>query len=185
MMAMSCADVREQRIEPQRNIIMKMIRPLIHALLLLAVTGTAWASDYSYPNTWSPLFTVSIPDNWQVSVENELLHAGPTDGSVYLGFWALDAADTDRAGDAVDEIISGLVRNFQITNEDNLEVNGIPMYYIEGNGQYVEGGPMNVSVGLFSPDGQTFCVVLFFGHPEAERRHEPTLIRVIESIRRG
>ena len=158
------------------------------ALSLVLLLFPLWASatTYSYPNTRYPLFSVDIPDHWSAEVEGELLHSGPPDGSVYLGFWALDSnLSGDDVGDAVDEIVSGMVYNPSIDSEEELTINGIPFYYFEGSGQYVEGGLVNYGVAMFSPDGNTVCVVIYFGAPADEARHEQTLIRIIESIRRG
>ncbi len=158
---------------------------LLPALLLLPLWASA--ATYLYPNTQFPLFAVDIPDRWIVEVEGELLHAAPRDQSVYLGFWALDASfGGDDVGAAVDDIVSNMVRNPSINSEEELTINNIPFYYFEGEGRSVDDGSwLNYGVAMFSPDGDTVCVVIYFGAPEDEARHENTLIRIIESIRRG
>jgi hypothetical protein len=84
---------------------------------------------------------MDIPDRWEVQVEGELLHTGPPDGSIYLGFWALDPDITgDQVGAAAEEIVSSMVRNYTIEEEDNFESNGIPFYYFQGSGWEREGG---------------------------------------------
>lgn len=151
--------------------------------LLLPLQG--WADTYSYPNTRNPVFSVDIPSNWRVSVEEGLLHAGPPDESVYLGFWALDQW-VDQVGDAVDQVVGQLVNNFRMQTEEETEINGLPFYFIEGAGNYVEDGSwVDVSIAVFSPNGQTFCVMLYFGPPVATQTHENTLVGIVRTIRAG
>jgi hypothetical protein len=155
-------------------------------LALLLSPGWAGAITYSYPNTRAPLFSLDLPEDWQVKTEQQVLHASPPDGSVYLGFWALDAGVSgDDVGDAVEEIVSSMVQDYSIDEEDELEINGIPLYYFQGGGNQEDGSPIRYGVGMFSPNGENVCVVFFFGAPEDERRHTKTLRRIINSIQRG
>jgi len=161
-------------------------RFLLSILLIALLPAWTVAGTYSYPDTRFPMFSVDLPDRWTVEVEDELLHAAPPDGSIYLGFWALDTyLSGDQVGETVDEIVNSMIHNPSIDEEEEFEVNGIPFYYFQGQGRYVEGGPLNYGVAMFSPDGDTVCVVIYFGAPEDEERHEHTLVQIIESIRRG
>jgi hypothetical protein len=164
-----------------------MRTPATLLLLVLLLPAWAGATTYSYPNTRHPLFSMDIPDRWEVQVEGELLHTGPPDGSIYLGFWALDPDTTgDQVGAAAEEIVSSVVRNYTIEEEDNFESNGIPFYYFQGSGWEREGGgQLRFGVAMFSPNGHNVFAVFFFGAPQDEARHDKALQRIIRSIRRG
>ena len=69
--------------------------------LLLSWSTQAQARTYSYPDTRRPLFSLDIPNAWHVEIENDVLHAGPPDQSLYLGFWALRRWH-DSVADAVE-----------------------------------------------------------------------------------
>jgi hypothetical protein len=159
----------------------RRIVAVLAVLALLAVPS--FAERFYYPSEDYALFSVDILNSWSVEAEEDVLHAGPPDGSLYLGFWALDADDVDAAADAVDEIVASMVRGFERTDEGEGDLNGMPTYLISGTGRDEDGAPINASVALFSPDGETFCLVIYFGSPEAESRHESALGRIIDSIR--
>ena len=112
-----------------------------------------------------------------------MLHASPADESIYLGFWAVNIESMDAVGDAVGEIVDGLVTDFEIEEEGELEVNGMPMVYIDGYGIDSDGDDVECSVGIFSPDGETFCVILYFGTEAAEEKHEDALNGILESLK--
>lgn len=104
-----------------------------------------------YPEK-NPVFSVTFPDNWSTETDENLLHATPDDSSIYLGIWALEEAnDLDAALDAVDEVVSSLVKNLQVDEADSMVVNGIQFITVDGTGKDDEGDNVNVSAALFSP----------------------------------
>lgn len=162
------------------------IRTALLSIALMFSSPWGHATTYSYPNMEQPLFSIDIPDRWRVEVDEEVLHTTPPDESVYLGFVALDAnLSGDDVGNAVDELINGMVRNPSVDGEKEIVVNDIPLSYFQGSGLDEEGGAMKYGVAMFSPNGEIVCIVFYFGTPESEARHEGELIKIIESIRRG
>lgn len=157
------------------------------ALLVLTsvVAGApAVAETYTYPGRHGDLFSVDLPAGWKVEIDGELLHSAPADESIYLGMWAVPYGSMDEAAGALDEIVGAVVRGFEISEEDQFTLHGMPFYYLYGSGRDIEdGSPVRASVALFSPDGETFCILIYFGSPEAEKRHEKALQGIVESIR--
>jgi|GEM_PF-2791808 len=152
-------------------------------VFIVTALSAVWAGQtYYYPNAESPLFSVTLPESWTVETEDPLLHASPSDASIYLGLWAVEIADMDAVGEAVGEIVGELVSDFEIEEEDELEVNGMPMYYFDGTGFDEDGDEIACSVGLFTPDGETFCVILYFGTEAAEMEHGEALNQIIHSL---
>lgn len=164
---------------------MKTQLRLLGFLMLTLTWNAAFAERFYYPGHGKTLFSVNIPRGWQTSIEGDILHAGPRDDSVYLGFLGVHGRDMQEAAAAADQVIAELVHNFQVENEDSMTVNGMPFIFLEGSGRYVEGGPINASVAIFSPDGYNFCLIMYFAQPFAELRHEDTLIRIVQSIQPG
>ena len=159
-------------------------RRIVTTLAVLALLAApSFAERYYYPDEDSALFSVDILNSWSVEVEDQILHAGPPDGTIYLGFWALDAGDMDAAGQAVEGIVDSMISGFEVTEEGEGDLNGMPAYYVDGHGRSEDGGPLNASVALFSPDGATFCIVIYFGSPDDQSRHESSLNRIVNSIR--
>ena len=159
-------------------------------LLATVVAAAALASPlpadtFSYPATGQKLFSIDIPNGWKVEVEGDVLHSTPPDESIYVGLWALPYETLDAAAEALDEMVADLVSGFELKEEGEFTSNDVPFYFFDGSGEDKEsGGPVNVSVALFSPDGDTFCMLIYFGSPRDEKRHEDALGRIVRSIRR-
>ncbi len=162
-----------------------MLKKLIILLgLLLAISGANFlqaGTKYIFPAE-DPIFSIVFPDNWKIEPDEDLLQATPADESIYLGIWALDVEDVEEAAAAVDEITADVVKNLKVTSTDTLVVNDIAIFLVEANGTDDEGDTINVSVFLFSPDGDTVFITLSYGTPEAEKIHEEELFSILKSI---
>jgi len=159
----------------------KCIRWLIIVLVFVWISS-GFAEKFVYPGD-DPLFSITFPDDWQVDLEKDLLHASPPDESLYFGLWAVEDIDNlEDAGEAVGELISELVSDFKIEEEGEMEINNIPFLYFDGSGTDRAGDSVHASVALFTPDGDTFCVLLYFGSPEAEETYQKALEDIVSSI---
>jgi hypothetical protein len=138
---------------------------------------------YYYPSVENAIFSVTLPDTWTAEAKEEVLHATPDDESIYLGFWAVNIESLDQVGDALGEIVGELVTDFEIEEEGDVEINGMSVYYIDGFGLDTEGDDVECSLGIFSPDGETFCVILYYGTEAAEELHSEALQGILESIK--
>lgn len=159
---------------------------ILSALLVLsmAVVADGGSSDNTiiYPAE-NPIFSVTFPDNWETETEDDILHATPSDSSIYLGIWALeDVKDLDAALDAVDETVSSLVKNLEVGEVETSDINGIKFMIVDGEGKDEEGDYVDVSVALFSPDEKQIFIMLYYGTPEAEQAHEDELVSILKSI---
>lgn len=151
-------------------------------LLIFSNWQNSIADTFTYPKN-NPVFAITFPNNWKVDLDDELLHASPKDESIYLGLWALDNTDNlEAALDAFGESVSELISELHISDPDELEINGIPFWTIDGNGVDSDGDDVEVSVGLFTPDGETIFILLYFGTIEAEQKHEDELSDIVQSI---
>jgi hypothetical protein len=148
----------------------------------ISVMADGGGNTIVYPEK-NPIFTVTFPDDWSTETDENLLHAVPSDSSLYLGIWALENADNlDAALDQVDEAVSSLVKNLKVDEADSMDVNGIKFITVDGTGKDEDGNKVSVSVALFSPDEKQIFIMLYFGTPEAENTHEDELVGILKSI---
>jgi hypothetical protein len=160
------------------------ILPLLAALLLGSATAIAdgGGNTIVYPEK-NPIFTVTFPDEWSTETEENLLHAFPSDSSIYLGIWALeDAGNLDAAMNEVDKVVASLVKDLKVGEVDSTVINGMQFLTVDGTGRDDEGDNVNVSVALFSPDEKQVFIMLYYGTPEAEKVHEDELVAILKSI---
>ena len=150
-------------------------------LIIFAVNFSQAGTKYVFPAE-NPIFSIVFPDNWKIESDEDILHAAPADESIYLGIWALDVEDVEAALAAIDEITADIVTDLKVTSTDTLTVNDINILLVEANGTDEEGDTINVSVFLFSPDGETIFITFSYGTPEAEKIHEKELLSILKSI---
>jgi hypothetical protein len=164
-----------------------MKKALFLLLAALTLTAAAQTTEYMYPDTKNPIFSITIPDAWKVEQDEEvtMIHALPADESIYLGFRVLDDAKTmDAALEEVDKIIADLVTNLNLGDAKEMTLNEIPFVYVDGTGKDKDdGGDLNISVALFIPEANTVGIVLYFGTAEAEKLHEKELTDILASIK--
>ena len=159
---------------------MKKIFFLLMSLFLFAISVNA--ETYSYPAA-DPVFTISFPDNWTIETDEELLHAMPADESVYVGIWAIDSVeDVDLVMDALDEEIANFIQDIETDEPVETEINEIPFIIVKGNGVVEDDIPVDFSGALFSTDGETFFVGLYFGTPEMIQKYTKKLDAILDSV---
>lgn len=159
---------------------MKKTAFLLMSLFLF--TMTAHADTYSYPGD-DPIFTISFPDDWTIETEDELLHAMPADESIYVGVWAIDSIDdVDLVMEALDEEIASFIEDIETGEPVETEINDIPFIIVEGDGFVEDDIQVEFSAALFSTDGETFFVALYFGTPEMVEAYGEELDDILYSV---
>ena len=157
----------------------------LFALALLCIQGAASAATYSYPGEGRALFSVEIPDRWEVDAQGERLRATPPDRSLQLGFTLLDpslSGEPLRA--ALDAIVGRFVAAPRQGGKREIDVNGMPLSYRQGSGtDPADGQVLRYGVGIFRPGGQGLAVVMYYATPEKEALHQATLSAIIRSLR--
>jgi len=155
---------------------------IIFIITLLLIAATVNADTYFYPDEY-PVFAVTFPDDWMVETDEELLSATPDDESIYVGIWALeDIDDIDAAMEALDEEIQDFMTDIIAKEPVITTINEIPFVIIDGKGVYDEDVPVEFSVTIFSTDGETFFIGLYFGEPDDINFYSEELKAIISSV---
>lgn len=161
-----------------------MIRSVLRAVAMggLIFVVASRAATYSYPSQ-APVFRLEIPDAWPVEAESNVLHTGPKDGSVYLGLWGVDAETMEQALEGLDKELDQWIGDLKSGEAKETEINGIPFVFVDGEGTDKEGGAtIKCSAAVFIPSPQEVMVLVYFGTPEAEAKHERALMKIVQSI---
>jgi hypothetical protein len=157
------------------------------AVSLCVLTGAASADTFTYPDK-NPIVSITFPDTWKIEPEDEVLHSGPPDGSIYFGFIPMPlGTKADKAGEMVGEIINTMVTDYKAGEDSTFTVNGIEFFGSDAKAKQRDtGDDLNVTMLFFVPDqklGQLFAVV-YFGSPESEENYEDDLMGIFASIKR-
>ena len=156
-------------------------------IILFACGNNVLGEKYVIPEE-APLFSIEIPDDWTVEIEEGMFHAKPADGSISMRIWALENSvliDETLAA-VLKKRLSENFKNFETEEPYEIEMNGMNVMFMEGMGVFEEedgtGSEMRVSSAMFSPDNKTVFILLYFGVPEAEEAHAQTLEEILTSL---
>lgn len=150
---------------------------------------------YTYPAD-APIFSIAFPDDWTVELDQEDqrgMFALSPDELIEFDIWPLDEeavaenpeAALDQAIEEASQLVAENVTDFQAGEPTTFEVNGIKFVEVAGTAKYVEdGSDINVSMLLFSPDGTTDFMMIYWGTPEGEKTHEKALKAIVQSIKK-
>ena len=158
-------------------------------LSLMLMTSVSFAGEYIYPDEKNPEFSITFPDDWKVETEEDVLHAGPKDDSIYMGIWAVGEEATDdnikAVLDGVDELVAELLTDVKPIGEAQKQtINEIPFVIVDGTGKLKDdGSAVNVSIALFVSDGKNLFTLVYFGIPDAEKAHEKELVDILNSVK--
>lgn len=159
---------------------------LLVGLVTALSSNLVIADEFSYPSD-NPRVSITFPDSWVVEPEGDALHAGPSDKSLYFGLLGLPADITpEKAGETIGGAIDSMVTDFQETESDSFEINGITFFYSDATAKDKESGEdLSVSLAYFSPDANPkhMMAIVYFGTPESEEKHENDLQKVLHSIK--
>lgn len=176
---------------------MKNLLVLLSALILIAFAVPASAqTQYTYPAK-SPVLSITFPEGWDVKLDQEDMagvSAVSDDEEIEMYLWPLDEEDVAKdpeaaikeaaqdAGKDIAEWVSGATFKEPVS----YEANGMSFVGIEGAGKSIEDkSDVTVSLAFFSPDNKTVFALLFYGSPEAEKKHAAALDSISKSIKKA
>ena len=161
------------------------VKKLLFVIILTTLFLTipfAQAKTVTYPAN-DPIFSINFPDDWNLEAEDDQLHATPEDESIYVGLWAMNGVENlEEALDALVEELDDIVQEVEIEDPEEMEINDISFVFIDGTGVMEDDTDVELSIAIFSPDGETFFINLFFGTPEMVEEHSDELEAILGSV---
>jgi hypothetical protein len=177
-----------------------LVRSLSMVLLLALAAGSAGADALVYEEGGEPLFTIEIPDDWQVDLDfaDEAREAGAAEGEepefriveiwprdeshVWLGVWSLPDVSTLDEGLAYLSTLRGdLFSDVEISEPKAGEVHGMPTRTMKGSAKR-DGDDVRFAMALFSPREGAVVAVLYAGEPQAWEANREALAGMVSSF---
>ncbi len=142
-------------------------------LLILGMGGTALAHSLTYESETSPLFCVSLPQDWTLRTSGCRVVAAPADSSMWLGVWRLEEhTSAQQAEEDAADYLSAWFQEVQAAPAQRLQVNGMPAVRIDGTAVY-EGNPVRFAAVIFEPGPKVVCAALGLWDDETQARMGP------------
>ena len=162
---------------------MKKIAGIVCIVSMVWMAALAGAETIYYPDEENGIFSIALPDEWQVEFEDEMMMAGTEDETVIMLGWSVDAEDIEMAGEAVDELIANFITDIEWSDKGEREQEGIKYWWSTGTGtETKEGTEVVVDITLFSPDDELIVILVTLAQLEGVEEHEEAIDSIFESI---
>jgi len=164
-------------------------------LALVLTVSFTYAKAISLP-TDKPVLTVDFPETWSTEDDKDEVAgviAMSADETVEVNLWMLDQAKVDKnPGKAVESAINDIstligdnVSDFNITKQENGEIDGIKYISIEGKGIDNETKKeTQVYAEILTPNEKNIFVMLYWASEENEAKNKKEIDHVFESIQK-
>jgi len=174
-----------------------MIQSSMNKILLALVLTVSftYAQTLSFPAD-KPVLMVDFPQTWGVELDKEEVAgviAMSADETVEINLWMLDQTKVDKNPDkaietAINDIstlINDNITDFNITKQENGEIDGIKYISIEGKGIDNETKKeTQVYAEILTPNEKNIFVMLYWASEDAESKNKKDIDHVFESIQK-
>lgn len=162
---------------------MKKAFRLLLTCASLALAAQAHADQtITYPAE-SPIFSISFPDDWAVTAQEETVSITTPDHLVNMELMALESDALDGAMQAAKEMLAQELKGVEFTGEpEKTELNGMDVTFLNGKAT-LEGVEMAVNCALFAPkEASTFFMLFNIIPTTALEQHGEDISKVLGSI---
>lgn len=176
-------------------------RVLVFLLMLgLPAVGPASGDELVYEADGRPLFTMQIPDDWQVDLdfEQEAREAGAAEGEeprfrvveiwprdeghVWLGVWSLPEVRTlDEGLEYLSTLDDDLFTDVTVSEPEATEFHGMAARTLEGTAKR-DGKLIRFAMALFEPAAGSIVAALYAGEPGAWEAYSEALDGMVNSF---
>ncbi len=150
-------------------------------LLIFSLAGISCFADTFTHQTAG--MSIWFPDNWKITTEGDMLEAIAPADDAYIQLMALEDVKTmEQAVDIYTEEIDKIVKNFKpISEGENIEINGLNVFYIDGEG-YVEKVLMDISLSIIVTR-KAMVMVIGFSERASTEKYEKVFENIISSMK--
>lgn len=157
-----------------------MKRVLLHVIMVLLGMLMLWGGTFTHEGGG---ISIWFPDNWKISRDGDTLEAdAPGDDAFAQLIVLYDTREVEDGIDAYVQEIGKHVRRFKIIGEgEDIEMNGLTIHYIEGEG-VMNGVDVESSCAVIVT--RKALVLMITLNVEASRRkYKHQFKQIVESIR--
>ena len=158
---------------------------LFGALLCAGLLAAALAGTHKVPPD-EPIVTVQVPDKWQTTEHGEHIEAVSPDGTVSCLVMSAEAKKINEAmGEAMRYLRNkgGITVKGESMKREEGQLNGMDVKNVSWLGKNQK-GDVKISFKIMSvPEGKP-VIVVYWASPDAEKKHQKELNKMLQSITR-
>jgi len=150
-------------------------------ILAVLMIGYIFASAGTYEHRDGGV-SIWLPDDWKVTTDGDILEAEAPTQDAFAQLLMLDVDSLQEAIDVYAEELDDTLKNFRVTSQgENLEWNGLRVYYVEGEGR-IEGVDFDAGISLIQ-SSRGIVMMVTFNTEEAGKRNRRLYKQIAQSIR--
>lgn len=160
---------------------------VLSAIALVFCFSAASAKDLKFPKKGDPLFSISIPDDWNPKFDDEgTLEAQHPDELSYIAVWEEDSnVELAKVAEDVDDVLNEYAKDVKVEGKpvpyNNL---GVPGLIIKGTAKDKEDGEaIGFEVIILAVDKDSAAVIYFDYPADAPEVVAKNLVKILESIK--
>lgn len=134
------------------------------AVLCVFSFATVTAGEVQFPKTGEPMFTLTIPDSWEVDSEDEdIVEAQSPKENVTLSIWEIDSEmSVDKLAKDLKDILKDYATDVKLDEEPKqMDIAGLPGIFMYGSGKDEEDGHEVGFIGLVVVKGDDAAIIFF------------------------
>ncbi|MEA3211544.1 MAG: hypothetical protein QOE70_4601 [Chthoniobacter sp.] len=156
---------------------------LIPALIVSALVASATAADYKLPKE-EPIVSFTVPEKWKIEKSDESITATSDDDEIEISF---EINDSESIEGAIQETFGYLKKNKvkidkETEKKQEVKLRGMDVVNFDWKGKD-EDGPTNISLTILGIKKDKALVMLYWGSPEGEKKHQAELKTIQDSIK--
>jgi hypothetical protein len=158
---------------------------VVEAFLCAGLAGSAFAATHNVPRD-EPIATVRIPDKWQTKEYEERVEATSPDGAVCF---LVMPPEGRKIAESMGEVMryirgrSGIAVKAETIKQEQGQLNGMEVRNVSWLGKDKK-GEIKIRFTIISiPDKKTLLVA-YWASPEAEKKHQAELTKMLQSIKK-
>lgn len=155
------------------------MRKFVMLTLALVLASSVSAKKYPHPESG---VVIDIPGSWNVSGDDNSLHAQTKDELAHMFFQVMPADSMESALNALDGELAKVVQNLTHDEAKQTKVNGMEAVSVDGKGT-VEGHPVELGVLVIKTPKDKVLLVFGMVSEEGLKKHAKGLTRILRGIK--
>jgi hypothetical protein len=158
---------------------------LFGALLCVGLLSSTFAGTHKVPPD-KPIVTVQVPDKWKTTERGEHIEAVSPDGGVSFLVMPAEARKINEAmGEAMRYLRNrdGITVNGDSEKREEGKLNGMDVKNVSWQGKNQK-GDIRISFKIMSVPERKPVIVAYWASPEAEKKYQKELNKMLQSIKR-
>jgi hypothetical protein len=159
---------------------------VLNAFLCAGLVGSAFSATHNVPRD-EPIATIRIPEKWQTKEYEERVEATSPDRAVSF---LVMPPEANKIAESMGEVMryirnrGGITVKAETLKREQGKLNGMEVRNVSWLGKDTK-GDIKIRFTIVSIPGNKILLVAYWASPEAEKKHQAELTKMLQSIKKA